>query len=43
MGWDEESIESMEETMDENDLQRLADNSSNINMLKAILEKIQEL
>ena len=43
MGWDEESIESMEETMDENDLQRLADNSSNINVLKAILEKIQEL
>lgn len=43
MGWDESSIESMEKTMDENDLQRLADNSSNINVLKAILEKIQEL
>lgn len=43
MGWDEEAVESMEEIVDENDLQRLADNSSNINVLKAILEEIQEL
>ena len=41
LGLNQNTIESMKALVDEKDLQRLADNSSNVNVLKAIFEKIQ--
>ncbi|MBR3834832.1 MAG: hypothetical protein IKJ73_10965 [Lachnospiraceae bacterium] len=41
LGLNQNTIESMKALVDEKDLQRLADNSSNVNVLKAIFEKIK--